>query len=125
MWRIRALAFLAAGRGVAGAILNPDRKVHIANRRRKIAANVGGKRLERGNIKGVQPGMGANCKFCERRQKTCQRLAATGWEKEIPRDVISKCERARDIERSLVLAGSWAMQIVSQSNFVQRPNQPF
>ncbi len=42
-----------------------------------------------------------------------------------PRDVISKCEQDRVVGTLLVLAGSWTTQIVCQSNFVQRPNQPF
>ena len=54
MRRVGALAFFLRGGGVAGAVLDPDRKAHIGNGCRQVAADVGGQRLERRNVEGMQ-----------------------------------------------------------------------
>ena len=53
MRRVGALAFLATGGGVAGAVLDTDRQGHVGNRAFQIAPDIGGKRLERRDIERV------------------------------------------------------------------------
>jgi hypothetical protein len=47
MRRIRALALLAGGWRVAGAVLHPDGQAHIGDRAGQVAPDISGERLER------------------------------------------------------------------------------
>ena len=82
MRRSRALTALYMGGGVAGAVLYRDRQAHFRNRRAQVAFDIGGKCLERGDIKRVQPVMCALCELGQTGQKTCKRLAPARWRHE-------------------------------------------
>ena len=77
MRRVGALAAALGLAGVAGAILDPDRQARAFDRTTQVAADVGGKCLEGGNVKCVQTVM-AVCKFSERRQKARKGFATPG-----------------------------------------------
>ncbi len=78
MGRIGALfAALGVG-GVAGAILNPDVQSRAFDRAAQVAADVGGKGLEGGNVEGVQAGGRLGPEFGEGRQESGKGLAAAG-----------------------------------------------
>ena len=53
--RIAALALALRGRGVAGAGLDADRQPHLGDRRFEIARDVDRERLERRDVKRMQP----------------------------------------------------------------------
>ena len=58
--RVAALALALGGRRVARAGLDPDRQRHLGDRRFEVARDVHGERLERGDVKRVQPALAAN-----------------------------------------------------------------
>ena len=58
--RVAALALALGGRRVAGAGLDPDRQRHLGDRRFEVARDVDGERLERRDVKRVQPALAAN-----------------------------------------------------------------
>ena len=95
--RIAALTLTLRGRGVAGPGLDADRQPHFRDRRFQIARDVDCERLERRNVKRMQPALalqvaaardqlalaGRACRrgaaeFDEARQKSGERLAAAG-----------------------------------------------
>ena len=78
MRRVGTLAFLAAGGGVAGPVLDPDGQLHLVYGRAQVAFYVGGKRLERRDVKRMQPVVVSIGQFDQSRQKPRQRLAASG-----------------------------------------------
>ena len=75
MRRVGALAFLDMGRGVAGAVLDPDRQAGLVNWGAQVALDVGRQRLERADIKRVQTVARVVCQIHQRRQEPGQRLA--------------------------------------------------
>ncbi len=77
MRRIGALAAALGVAGVAGPVLDPDRQGHLGHGRRQVAADIGGQRLERRDVEGVQTGMAVRA-LDQRRQEPGQRLAAPG-----------------------------------------------
>ena len=89
--RTLPLALAAAGRRVAGARLDGDGEVHVADRRGEVARDVGRERLQRTHVDGVDPGRRVRrrrvrCRRIrcrrgergERRQEARERLAAAG-----------------------------------------------
>ncbi len=80
---LRALALAAADRGVAGARLGADRKPHLLDRRRHVARDVDGQRLQRRDVERVQAGalvVGTRAarEAHEARQEAGERLAGPG-----------------------------------------------
>ena len=57
--RIAALALPLRRRRVAGAGLDPDRQLHLGDRRFEVARDVDGERLQRRDIERVQPALAA------------------------------------------------------------------
>ncbi len=55
--RIAALTLALACRRVAGAGLDPDRQLHLGDRRLEIACDVDGERLQRRDVERVQPAL--------------------------------------------------------------------
>ncbi len=77
MRRVGALAAALGVGGVAGAVLDTDRQGSALDRPAQVAADIGGQRLERRDVEGVQA-LGFRGDFGEGGQKACQRLAAAG-----------------------------------------------
>jgi hypothetical protein len=74
-----ALARPAIRRGVAGPDLAPDRQRHFGDRRRKIAPDVGGERLEGRDVERMEAAPAAlPVQVDQARQKAGERLAAAG-----------------------------------------------
>ena len=78
MRRVSTLAAFGMGRGITGAVLNPDGKAHVLDGSGQVALDVGGKRLERRDVKRVKPGMRALGQINQRWQETGQRLTPAG-----------------------------------------------
>ena len=60
MRRVAALALALRRRRVAGAGLDPDRQLHLGDRRLEIARDVDGERLQRRDVERVQPALAAH-----------------------------------------------------------------
>ena len=78
MRRIEALALTLVLRRVAGAGLDADWQAHFRNRIDQVAGDIDGQRLERRDIKRVQPLARGFGQLVKGRQKTGQRLARAG-----------------------------------------------
>ena len=76
MRRVGALAAFGMGGGVAGAVLDPDGQAHLGHGGLQVALDIGGQRLERRDIEGVQARVVRGGEVGQRGQKPCQRLAA-------------------------------------------------
>ena len=76
--RVDALAGTLGGPGVAGAVLDPDRQAHLGDGGAEVAADVGGERLERRDVEGVEAGGRGGPELDQARQEARQRLAAAG-----------------------------------------------
>ena len=76
--RVDALAGALGGAGVAGAVLDADGEVHLGEGRGEVAADVGGERLERRDVEGVQAGRRRGAELDEGGEEARQRLAAAG-----------------------------------------------
>jgi hypothetical protein len=77
MRRVGALAAALGVGGVAGAVLDADRQGGTLDRAAQVAADIGGQRLEGGDVEGVQA-LGFMRDFSKRGQESGQRLAAAG-----------------------------------------------
>jgi hypothetical protein len=79
VWRLVLLALAFGWRGVAGAGFDADRQAHVFHRPNEVARDVGGQRLQRADVQGVQ----AITRHLRQRQQGGQepgeRLAAAGW----------------------------------------------
>jgi hypothetical protein len=75
MRRVGALAAALGIAGVAGAILDPDRQPCAFDGGAQVAADVGGQRLQRRDVEGVQARPGCRPQFGQRGQEPGQRLA--------------------------------------------------
>ena len=78
MRRVGALAAALGIGGVAGTILHTDIQGGPFDRGAQVAADIGGKRLERADVDGVQAGGRGGAKLGQCGQKTGKGLAATG-----------------------------------------------
>src|SRR3546814_19499400 len=70
---LAALARLLVRRCIAAAALDADIESHVVDRPEKVALDVGRQRLERRDVKGVQPVGGMRGTVDERRQRSEER----------------------------------------------------
>ena len=126
--RRRTLPCPAVGRGVAGAGLDPDAEPHLLDRRREVAGDVGGERLQRADVEGMQAGEGvqagriaALCQLDQAGQEAGQGLAAAGGRHQ--QHVVARLRRRQHVElvlaRRPAAAGEPAGEPLRQS--VRRP----
>ena len=79
MRRVRALAFLLRGRGVACAILDPDIESDFFDRCTQVSLDIRGQRLERAHIERMQTIARGGGQFCKGWQKPGKRFAPARW----------------------------------------------
>ena len=120
MRRVGTLPTLARGRRVPGAVLHPDRQVHIGNRGGEVAPDVRRQRLERRNIERVEPLMPALGEIHQRRQKTGQRLAPAGRRDQQKRGVIGARQHLGLVRMHLPATGSEPVEEFVRQEFVRR-----
>ena len=83
--RVDALAGAGGGLGVAGAVLDADGEVHLGEGGGEVAADVGGERLQRRDVEGVQAGGRGGAELDEARagsrRGSCRRRSGRrgGW----------------------------------------------
>ena len=76
--RVDALAGAGGGLGVAGAVLDADGEGHLGEGGAEVAADVGGERLQRGDVEGVQAGGRGGAELDEGGEEAGEGLAAAG-----------------------------------------------
>ncbi len=76
--RVDALAGALGGAGVGGAVLDADGEAELGDRRGEVAADVGGERLQRRDVEGVEAGRRRGAERDEAGEEARQRLAAAG-----------------------------------------------
>ena len=73
-----ALAGAAVGGGVAGAGLDADGQAHLLHRAGQVAGDVGGERLQRADVDGVEAGAGVGREIDQAGQEAGEGLATSG-----------------------------------------------